>query len=93
MKRIPLFVACSLLVFGSAAMAQNKLNTKWHCPKPSTEYKLDVGDVPGHSYMIAQGTCNATASDSSFAVKTDDVTEFREIWKGQPQQTSRSLSP
>jgi len=81
MKRIPLFVACSLLVFGSAAMAQNKLDTKWHCPKPSTEYKLDVGDVPGHSYMIAQGTCNATASDSSFAVKTDNVTEFREIWK------------
>jgi hypothetical protein len=81
MKRILLFVACSLLVLGSAAMAQNKVDTKWHCPKNLVEHKFDVGDVPGHSYLIAQGTCNATASDSGFAEKTDDWTEFQEIWK------------
>jgi hypothetical protein len=62
-------------------MAQNKVDTKWHCPKPSAQQKFDVGDVPGHSYMILQGTCNATASDSGFAEKTDDYTEFQEIWK------------
>jgi hypothetical protein len=81
MKRIPLFVACSLLVLGSAAMAQNKVDTKWHCPKSSAEHKFDVGDVPGHSYLITQGTCNATASDSGFAEKTGFSTEFQEIWK------------
>jgi hypothetical protein len=81
MKRIPLLVACSVLVFGSAAMAQNKVDTKWHCPKPSAEHKFDVGDVAGHSYWIGQGTCNATSSDSGFAEKTDDWTEFQEIWK------------
>jgi hypothetical protein len=76
-----LFVACSLLVFGSIASAQGKVDTKWHCPKESVSHKLDVGDVPGHSYMILQGTCDATASDSGFAEKTGGYTEFQEIWK------------
>ena len=76
-----LFVACSLLVFGSVTMAQNKVDTKWHCPKDSVSHKLDVGDVPDHSYVIAQGTCTATASDSGFSEKTLGYTEFREIWK------------
>lgn len=74
-------VAVSLLVFGSAAMAQNKVDTKWDCPKQSADYKLDVGDVVNHSYMILQGTCNATASDSGFAEKTGVYTEFRETLK------------
>jgi len=81
MKRIPLFVACSVLVFGSAAMAQNKVDTKWHCPKPSAEQEFDVGDVAGHSYWIGQGTCTATASDSGYPEKTGNYTEFQEIWK------------
>ncbi len=76
-----LFVACSLLVFGSVTMAQNKVDTKWHCPKESVSHKLDVGDVPDHSYMILQGTCNATASDSGFPEKTGALTEFQERWK------------
>ena len=76
-----IFVTCSLLVFGSVTMAQGKVDTKWHCPKESVSHKLDVGDVPGHSYMILQGTCNATASDSGFPEKTGFDTEFQEIWK------------
>jgi hypothetical protein len=76
-----LFIAFSLLVFGSIASAQNKVDTKWHCPKEPVSYKLDVGDVPGHSFMILQGTCNATASDSGFAEKNNEWTEFQEIWK------------
>jgi hypothetical protein len=75
-----LLVAFCLLVSGSAAMAQNKVNTKWHCPK-SPENNLDVGDVAGHSYAIMQGTCTATASDSGFAEKTGASTEFQERWK------------
>jgi len=50
MMRKLLLIACSLLVFGSAVMAQNKVDTKWHCPKLSAEHQFDVGDVPGHSY-------------------------------------------
>jgi len=81
MKRIPLFVACSLLVFGTAAMAQNKVDTKWHCPKPSAAYKLDVGDVPDHSYWIGQGTCNATATGSSFPEKTVSIRNSKRYGK------------
>jgi hypothetical protein len=76
-----LFVACSLLVFGSVTMAQGKVDTKWHCPKETVSHKLDVGDIPDHSYSILQGTCTATASDSGYPEKTDAWTEFQEIWK------------
>jgi len=62
-------------------MAQSKVDTKWHCPKQTVEHKLDVGDVPDHSYMILQGACNATSSDSGFAEKNGDYTEFQEIGK------------
>jgi len=76
-----LLVVCSSLLFASAAMAQGKIDTKWHCAKPATEHKLNVGDVPDHTYSIIQGTCSATASDSGFAEKTGEYTEFEETWK------------
>ena len=76
-----LFVVSSLLLFASAAMAQGKIDTKWHCSKPATEHKLNVGDMPDHTYGIMQGTCNATTSDSGFAEKTGEYTEFDETWK------------
>ena len=60
-------VALSLLVSVSAAMAQSKVETKWHCQKPAADHKFDVGDVPDHSYWIGQGTCNATSSGSAFS--------------------------
>jgi rubredoxin len=62
-------------------MAQNKVDTKWHCPKSTAEHKYDVGDVADHSYVIRQGTCNATSSDKGFAEKTGSYTEFNETWK------------
>jgi hypothetical protein len=64
-----------------AVMAQTKIDTKWNCLKPSAEPKLEVGDVPDHSYMIAQGTCNATSSDKAFPEKSGQYTEFRDVTK------------
>jgi len=58
-----MLVVLSLAVFCSVAMAQSKIDTKWHCPKATTEHKLDVGDAPDHSYWIGQGACEATASE------------------------------
>ncbi len=49
-----LFVAFSLLVFGSAAMAQSKVDTKWHCPKQSADHKFDVGDVPWRKTLLGR---------------------------------------
>jgi hypothetical protein len=62
-------------------MAQSKVDTKWHCAKQSAEHKLNVGDLPDHSYGILQGTCNAASSHSGFAEKVGDYTEFQETWK------------
>jgi len=76
-----LFVVFSLLLFASAAMAQGKVDTKWHCSKPSTEHKLNVGDMPDHTYSIIQGTCNAISSGKDFVEKTGGYTEFQETWK------------
>lgn len=74
-------VVCPLLMLGSAAMAQGKIDTKWHCLKPAQEQKFDVGDMPDHIYGLAQGTCDATSSDSGFAEKSGQFTEFYEGWK------------
>jgi hypothetical protein len=91
-----LFVAFPLLVLGSvamaqaktaamaqakpAAMAQHKIDTKWHCLKASEQHQLDAGDMPGHSYGIAQGSCDATSSGSGLAEKTGQYTESQEMW-------------
>lgn len=78
--RIRLFAAFCLALVGSWAMAQDKLETKWNCAKPAEMHTLDVGDVPGHSYAIAQGTCTAPAGDS-LGEKSGNYTEFQEIRK------------
>jgi hypothetical protein len=76
-----LFVVGPVLLLGSAAMAQGKIDTKWHCSKASAQQKMDVGDMPGHFYAVAQGTCDATSSDPGFAEKTGAWTEYEDNTK------------
>jgi hypothetical protein len=76
-----LLVAVALLVSGSVAMAQTKVDTKWHCLKATTEHKLEVGDAPDHYYWIGQGACDATASGGDLKEKTGTFTEFHDAWK------------
>jgi hypothetical protein len=80
MRKLQL-VAVALLVCGSVAIAQSKVDTKWHCPKPEGGTKLDVGDMPDHSYWIGQGTCTATSSEGTIKEKNGQFTEFHENWK------------
>ncbi len=79
MRKLLLFTL-SLLVSGSVAMAQNKIETKWHCSKP-TGQQLEVGDVPDHVYWIGQGTCEATSSSGDLKDKSGNFTEFHDQWK------------
>ncbi len=76
-----LLVALGLLVSGSVALAQTKIDTKWHCPKAEAEHKFDVGDAPDHGYWIGQGSCTATSSEGDLKEKSGQFTEFHEIWK------------
>jgi hypothetical protein len=76
-----LLVAFSSLFAVSAAMAQSKIDTKWHCSKPARDQKLDVDDVPDHIYWIGQGTCDATSNDGDLKEKSGRYTEFHDAWK------------
>ncbi len=78
--RIRLFAALCLLLAGSFAIAQDKLETKWNCAKPSESHNLDVGDAADHSYVIATGTCTAAAG-GSLGEKTGKYTEFQDVHK------------
>ena len=73
-----LMIALTIVLTGSAALAQGKIQTKWHCPKASAEPRLPVGDMANHNYALAQGTCTATASDKGFAEKSGAYTAFSE---------------
>ena len=78
MRKLLLVAAC-LLALASAAMAQDKIDSKWHGAKATAMHQFDVGDVADHSYQIAQGTCDATSS--SAGEKSGAYTEFDELWK------------
>lgn len=75
-----LLAACAVLLFGSAAMAQGKLVTKWHCNKQTVEHRLEVGDMPNHTYGLIQGTCSGTPGEgTTINEKTGAYTEFQEL--------------
>ena len=78
MRKTLVVVICALGL-ASLAAAQTKLDSKWHCDKPTTQQKLDVGDTADHAYVIAQGNCTATSS--SAGEKAGTYTEFQETWK------------
>jgi hypothetical protein len=71
-------IAICTLAFASVAMSETKFETKWHCGKFPQQHVLEIGDVAGHSYGLAQGTCTATAS--STGEKTGTATEIQEMW-------------
>ncbi|MBZ5614109.1 MAG: hypothetical protein LAO23_08895 [Acidobacteriia bacterium] len=76
-----LLVALAALLCVSVAMAQSKVDTKWHCSKAATAHTLDVGDAPDHTYYIGQGKCDATSSTGDLKEKAGQYTEFHDAWK------------
>ncbi|MGA2084467.1 MAG: hypothetical protein ABSG60_02995 [Terracidiphilus sp.] len=73
------WVTFALLLFASTTLAQNRVDTKWRCPKPPTFHSVAVGDAPNHNYTIIQGSCKSTTSDASFPEDNSDYTEFQEM--------------
>jgi len=77
--RKTVWVVFAAFWFASAAMAQNKVDTKWRCPGPSASHTLAVGDVPNHNFTLIQGRCKSTASEKSFPEDESVYTEFQEM--------------
>jgi hypothetical protein len=73
------WVASVLLWFASAALAQNRVDTRWFCQKPSVFYTVAVGDAPNHNFTIIQGNCRSTASATNFPENVSEFTEFQEM--------------
>jgi hypothetical protein len=78
MKKIA-WIAFVLLAFVSSLPAQNRVDTKWHCTKPSEFHRVAVGDAPNHNYTIIQGSCRSMASNAQFPEKECSYTEFQEL--------------
>ena len=78
MRHLSLVGLC-LFALTLLSAAQDKVESKWNCSKPSDNKSFDVPDVPNHSYVLAQGTCTATSS--SDGEKTGTYTEFQDVWK------------
>jgi hypothetical protein len=77
------FRACVVSASGATAAAatQGKIAAQWHCPADTVNQKLEVGDVPEHSYAISQGTCSLAAKEGALPEKSATITEFDETWK------------
>ncbi len=74
-----LLVVSMCLLVPTFLVAQTKFESKYHCPKSDAEKTFDVGDVAGHSYGVAQGSCEATKAGAG--EKSGVYTETQEIWK------------
>jgi len=79
MKRVAL-VFLVVLALAAWAAAQNKFSGTWQCGKAEKEFKIDVGDRPGHAFGIVQGKCAVTKAEiAGIQVKEEVWTSFGEL--------------
>ena len=73
-------VVCSVILFASVAAAQGKVANQWKCPKPAGDHHIDVGDQPGHAFMIEQIKCTAAKGEiAGVKEKEGTGTEFHDV--------------
>lgn len=71
-----------MLALAASAVAQNKLSTAVQCAKAEKDYKIDVGDKPGHVFEIVQGKCSYTKGEiEGVQIKEEQSARFSEINK------------
>ena len=78
MKRAAL-VFLVVLALAASAAAQNKFSGTWQCGKVDKDFKIEVGDRPGHAFGIVQGKCAVTKAEiAGIQVKEEVWTSFGE---------------
>jgi hypothetical protein len=71
--RIMTFAGLALL-FVSAAGAQTKFTGSLQCAKPDPNYTIEVGDKPGHTYMLEKDSCKwAPGTQINGVTIVDDI--------------------
>jgi hypothetical protein len=83
MKRAAL-VFLVVLALAATAAAQNKFSGAGQCGKPDKDLKIDVGDRPGHGFMIAQGKCTWTKGEIA------GIQAKEEVWTGSSEVTGNT---
>jgi hypothetical protein len=79
MKRAAL-VFLVVVALAASAAAQTKFSAAAQCGKTEKEYKIEVGDRPGHAFTIAQGKCVFTKGEiAGIQVKEEVWTGFSDI--------------
>jgi len=75
------FVLIVMCLAVSVASAQTKISGTIQCPKASVEHVIQVGDKPGHAYVIEQGSCTWTKPMTIEGVenKVGGLTQFNEV--------------
>ncbi|HXX17498.1 MAG TPA: hypothetical protein VEJ47_21550 [Candidatus Eremiobacteraceae bacterium] len=66
---------------GLTAQAQTKISASSQCNKPDQQSALDVGDKPGHTFLIAKQACTWTKAIeiAGASDKTYESTIFSEV--------------
>ncbi|MCX6619376.1 MAG: hypothetical protein NTZ98_25185 [Acidobacteria bacterium] len=84
MKRAAL-VFLVVLALAALAAAQTKFSGAGQCGKVEKEYKIEVGDRPGHAFTIAQGKCTYTKGEiAGIQVK-------EEVWTGSGELSGNTI--
>jgi hypothetical protein len=74
-----------VLALAALAAAQNKISATAQCAKPEKDFKIDVGDRPGHGFGIAQGKCTWTKGEiAGIQVK-------EEVWTGSGEASGNTV--
>ena len=83
MKRAAL-VFLVVLALAASAAAQTKFSATAQCGKPEKDFKIDVGDRPGHAFTIAQGKCVFTKGEIA------GIQAKEEVWTGSSEVTGNT---
>jgi len=92
MKIINLLVATTIAA--SVAAAQTKLSGTGQCPQqPGERHAIEIGDYPGHLYVISKNVCTWTKPADIAGLKSKDHVgvNFTEIERNKARELSAAV--
>ena len=73
-------ILCAVSLLSCMGLAQVKSTVQWKCDKMGDRHSIDVGDKPGHTYIVEQTNCTPISGDIDGAKrKSGTATEFLEF--------------